>query len=327
LVVVAMLVARAGFAEPSVQNLRVEVRCAYYLATPRHGMQLTVDGVPQAGVVDLAYSEYTDSDGNLQSTAHADHVGFDVAPGTHHLVLETPDCAPVAQDVAIAPDHFATLTGRMAISNGWLQGPVGAPNGWGVLVGGFYAQAPSSSGINTDDETEWAANPAPTEGLLLGLSFERRFLALGFDWGIGGGTESGIALSTAHDMQPESSAFTQSYLHMMWRGRIGARLPLGMVSLAAGSGLGAEIWISTAATYANKNDYDLGLWDAIGGFFLPMWASVTFKPSCGFGIEALGSYDVHPLATSADAFSLGVGLVYQPSRSCDAPVGITTTAL
>jgi hypothetical protein len=324
LVVVAMLLARAGFADPSIQNLRVAVRCAYYKATPDHGLQLTVDGVPQPGVVNYSFSDYTDNDGNLQTVSHVDDVGFNVAPGTHHLVLATPDCVPDERDVAISATQMTNLRGRMVLSNSWLGGTVGSPNGWGLFVGGFYAYTPSSSGINSDDYTSWSAGPGSSDGVLFGLSFERRYLALGFDWGIGGGSISGNATSIDSEAPPESTGFTQSYLHMMWRGRIGARLPLGMVSLAAGSGLGAEISISTTTTFTNPDAGDLGIWDAIGGFFLPMWATATFKPFCNGGIEAIATYDVHPFATSADAFSLGLGFVYQPSRSCNEPVGITT---
>jgi hypothetical protein len=321
LVVMAGLAAGAHVAHADPANVHVAVSCAYYVATPDTGLQLRVDGAPQPGTVDYAVSSNVDSDGNLETSVTPSGASFSVAPGPHHLELATPDCTTDERDLTIGA--ATTISGRLAIANSSLRGTVGSPDGFGVVVGGFYSAEPASSGVTDYDATSWTASGFQPKGLWLGVTFERRYFASAFDWDFGGGSVSGTATSVDPETAGEASAYTQSSLYMRGAGRVGARLPLRDVALAAGSGIGAELAMTSAERFANPNGNDLATRDTYGGFFLPMWASVTYKPSCTVGFELLASYDVHPFTPSANGLSFGAGLTYQPSSSCSEPTGIS----
>ncbi len=214
----------------------------------------------------------------------------------------------------------------------WLRGPVGAPDGFGLLLGGFSMSLPRSvaTGSTTfvDDSTPYSIDAAHTSGFLFSTSVERRFLAFAFEtrWGY---TSFHGTVSPA---QGAAGPFAMTGNLLQWgvRLRVGARLPLGNVALAAGSGLGAGMWIVNRATIdptpGNVTSMQGNTPQGVHGVWsVPFWASATLKPSCGWGLQAIASYDVQPTNGEGDALFLGAGLLWQPSASCAEPASIEVT--
>src|SRR5438105_7926045 len=93
IVVVASL--STASAEPlgkRIDNLRVDVSCADYWASPESGLRVTLDGAPQAprDVFDVALVGYS-KHGPVVTYAPSD-IGFAVEPGVHHLAVDAPGC-------------------------------------------------------------------------------------------------------------------------------------------------------------------------------------------------------------------------------------------
>jgi hypothetical protein len=316
-----VVVACAGaYADPA--NVHVSVRCAHYIATPDDGLQLRVDGVPQLGELDVAKASIANPDGTFRYDDDVVGAVFYVAPGRHHFELVTRDCAPIERDVLVSPGGTTLVTGRLAITNPHLLGTVGAPDHLGVIAGVSYGAAPATSGTNVGSESSWTASSSRPKGAWLALTFERRYLAAAFDWDIGATNVSGTTTNIDPMRAPASSEYGQRGWYMRWAGRIGARLPLDVVSLAAGTGLGIELGMPDAPSLEMATAEKLGARESWRGFFVPAWVSVTYKPTCNWGVVALASYDVHPFSTSTDAVSLALGLTFQPSVACSAPTDI-----
>jgi hypothetical protein len=47
-----------------------------------------------------------------------------------------------------------------------------------------------------------------------------------------------------------------------------------------------------------------------------VWAMLTYKPTCSWGVQATVSYEVHPTAIDESAPTLAAGILWQPSRTC-----------
>ncbi|HEX4454368.1 MAG TPA: hypothetical protein VH143_26085 [Kofleriaceae bacterium] len=298
------------------------MRCAHYIATPDDGLQLRVDGVPQLGELDVAKARIANSDGTFGYDDDVVGAVFDVAPGRHRFEIITRDCAPIERDVLVSPGGTTAITGRLAITNAHLLGTVGAPDHLGVIAGVAYGAAPATSGTNVASESSWTASASRPKGAWLALTFERRYLAAAFDWDIGATNVSGTTTNIDPQRAPASSEYEQRGWYMRWAGRIGARLPLEVVSLAAGTGMGLELGMPETPSLEMPTTEDLGARESWRGLFVPVWASVTYKPTCDWGVVALASYDVHPFTTSTDVISLALGLTYQPSAACSAPAEI-----
>lgn len=317
---VAAVAGSAASADPA--NVHVSVRCAHYIATPDDGLQLRVDGVPQLGELDVAKARIANSDGTFGYDDDVVGAVFDVAPGRHRFEIITRDCAPIERDVLVSPGGTTAITGRLAITNAHLLGTVGAPDHLGVIAGVAYGAAPATSGTNVASESSWTASASRPKGAWLALTFERRYLAAAFDWDIGATNVSGTTTNIDPQRAPASSEYEQRGWYMRWAGRIGARLPLEVVSLAAGTGMGLELGMPETPSLEMPTTEDLGARESWRGLFVPVWASVTYKPTCDWGVVALASYDVHPFTTSTDVISLALGLTYQPSAACSAPAEI-----
>jgi hypothetical protein len=317
------MAATVGRADPA--RLHVAVRCAHELATPDDDLQLRVDGVPQLGTTEHVQAAPRDPSSAFYYTDDVAGGTFTLAPGHHRLQIATPDCAPIERDVLISPGGSTTISGRLAVTNPRLLGTVGAPDHLGVIAGFFYAAAPATSGTDADKESSWTASSARPIGGWLGLTFERRYLAAAFDWDIGATDVSGVTTNIDPQRAAESIAYTQRGWYMRWAGRVGARLPLHDVALAAGTGLGLELGMPEAAQLEMPTMEDLGARESWRGFFVPVWGSVTYKPVCDFGFVALASYDVHPFAIGSDAVSFAIGATYQPSSACSQPAAVTVT--
>ena len=53
-----------------------------------------------------------------------------------------------------------------------------------------------------------------------------------------------------------------------------------------------------------------------GDVYVPVWASLTVKPACNFGVQLLASYDVVPGQAVEDRVTIAAGLMFQPSNAC-----------
>jgi hypothetical protein len=59
--------------------------------------------------------------------------------------------------------------------------------------------------------------------------------------------------------------------------------------------------------------------------YLPVWASATIKPTCNWGAQVTGQYDVHPSSMTTNDVQITAGILYQPSDSCSEPAGVGVT--
>ena len=321
--VAVSLAASAARADPA--NVEVVVRCAHYLATPEDGLLLSVDGVPQFGTTKVVKPYVADLDAVLRSYDDVAGVEYSIAPGHHHLELVTHECARIERDVTIWPGASTTITGRLVVVNPRLCGTVGAPDHLGLVAGVSYGAAPATSGTDGETASSWTASSQRPKGGWLALTWERRYIAAALDWDIGLTSVSGTTTNIDPMRAPDSSTYTQTGWYMRWAGRVGVRLPLHDVALAAGTGLGLELGVPGHTTLDMPTTEELTAREPWRGFFVPVWASVTYKPACNFGVVALASYDVHPLAISSDAVSIGLGVTYQPSSACSEPAGLAVS--
>ncbi len=100
--------------------------------------------------------------------------------------------------------------------------------------------------------------------------------------------------------------------------RFGGRVARDRYALAAGAGLSAGLWTATivADPEASGATFDWGV---------PVWSSLTIKPSCGMGVQALASYDVRPGDLEASSLELALGLQWQPSEACSEAPGLAVS--
>jgi len=320
-------------------NLRVGLRCAESFQTPAAGLRVTLDGSAQPLPPAQINGENwfgTDAKGRLIGGWIPTDVGYVAPPGAHHLRVETPDCVPEERDVVVSPAYAERVDGRMRVASPMLEGPVGAPDGFGLLLGGYTTPYPESlrSGVRTTlgDSTAFAIDPTSAQGFWLSTSFERRYFALALDTTIGGGHLSGSvrALQSAPAGMPGSPPsavpFTGSFLDFGLALRVGARLPLRYATLEAGSGIGGDLWATIDANDASTGAPNMtvaeGAQGLSGALYVPLWASTTVKPFCGVGVQGLASYDAEPSNGWHGGVALGVGLLLQPSASCSEPAGV-----
>jgi hypothetical protein len=305
-------------------NLRVGVNCAYYFATPETGLNVSVDGALArfADVNGVNVTSY-DKHGNESVTWEPTDVSFDVAPGHHHITLNAPGCAADEHDVDIAQFGPTFMSGRLAIDEPELMGAVGSPDGLGFTVGyyqtSFAAQTGTTSGIG--EPTAYSSAGATLQGVMVGTTFERRHLAVAVDMMFGLGSTTGTMQQAG--IPSTVAAYNDSIFDSRVEARVGYRLPMRSVELAAGTGIGVDIAFQDGTAVHPQANADMpptgGDFDA----YVPLWASLTFKPTCGFGVQASASYDVRPTDTQNDDLSIMLGVVLQPSAACREPVGVT----
>jgi len=298
-------------------NLRVDVNCADFWATPDSGLDVRIDGAEAPGgevnsALAIAYTKH----GNPYLTTVPTDVGFSVAPGTHHLSIGAPGCAPLDTQISLGPVMPAFVSGRLPISDDSLLGPTGAPDGLGILLGAYSATRGAHVSTNDLGDSTYAWNDIQTTGGLLSMSYEHRRFLFGYDLMVGTGSASG----TSTTMDPFGggssgpSPFTASELQLGNRLRVGVRLPERTYALAAGTGVGGDAYITTSGLTGAGGDFD---------FYVPLWASLTIKPSCSWGVEVLASYDVHPTSMAESAPELAAGLQWQPSAACSEQPGLS----
>lgn len=312
-------------------NLRISLACADTFLTPENGLQVSLDGAP-IEPVGTNYQSYlwTDTDGNLSAGSAPTDVGFLVAPGHHHLRIESPDCTVDDRDLDVAGNYADFVSGRLPIARDELRGPTGAPNGFALALGAVSMPYPNSSRTGTDlFQTSYALDPASSTGVWLSLGIERRHLAIWLDDTIAWGPMTGRVWAAPGSLTGSQGmySFTANNLEFGMAARIGARLPLGSLALAAGTGLGGttDIMTSSKVDTGSAPNYTApsGPSGASAAWYVPMWAAATIKPSCSWGIQAVASYDIEPLE---DGFPGGLevlaGAEWQPNDACSEPVGV-----
>lgn len=306
-------------------NLRVDLRCADFWATPANGLQVTVDGVapPSTGI--NGANMLVEGRHGAYETWVATDIGYDIAPGEHHLVLAAPGCASEQRDFATSPGAPTIVQGRLAISDPSLLGTTAAPNGIGVTLAGIAGLMPVRTGVTTlgTTVTGYTTNAMTTKGISLSTSYEhRRFAAAvdaAFAWGGSSGTLHAISQQIAGSPDPGPVPYTDTVLEMRTAARVGMRVPMGSVALSAGSGLG----LTSLGHIAGQSAYNISVVIPPDGLdlevFVPVWAGVTYKPSCNLGMQVLASYDLYPGNTANDGVTLTAGLIVQPSYACSEP--------
>jgi len=294
-------------------NLELSIACADEPATPAGGLTVTADGLPQIArrVDDLWSAEASTS--------------YLLAPGRHHIQISVPGCAPSAFDVDAFPDQVQHASGRLAVSDWSLAGPVGAPNGFGTAFGAWLARGPSGTSTNYFGQTATFDGAHGGEGGFVSFSHERRNLVMAWDLGFAtapiSGTEAGPSVFGSEAPQ----SFTGTAYMSTAQYRVGARVPLEELSLAAGTGIGLDWWIQSTALTGSQTT---GLFAPDGvdaTFYFPMWATATIKPTCNWGAQVMGQYDVHPTAMTTNGVEIMAGLIYQPSDACSESAGVAVT--
>lgn len=313
--------AHVAFAEPS-GNLRVDVHCADYWATPERGLAVTIDGRPErasatngttlaAVAIDangLASGPYT--------TWEPTDVGFEVTPGAHRLTVEAPGCRSVERDIWVDAQGPSFVSGRLPIDDASLAGTVGAPDGLGLSLGAWRQRLPMPP--TSALMTRYEYDDASMIGGSFTFSYERRYFAFAVDTAIGRAQLHGVATYVGANpgvFSDTSSTFTGSVFESRLALRAGVRAPLRSVALAAGSGLGGSVRMTSAtldhaATRAMPPD------DVAPSWFVPLWAALTLKPACDWGAQVLAQYEVHPTSAADNHSIVGAALVWQPSRAC-----------
>ncbi len=291
-------------------NLRLSIACGdVWPSTPDDGLDVQVDGAS--------------IDADLVSGRGA---GYVVEPGHHHVQLSVPGCAPSTFDFDADAIHSTHADGRLVLDDWWRGGTAGSPNGFGMTIGAWFEPTPGgATGDSVFNQTETYDSGNMSGGAYLSFSHERRFFVTATDIAVAGGSTSGVVSGGggAQSAQP----FTASVFENRYQFRVGGRLPLRYASLAAGTGIGFEWWITSGQLAPPNNTSSLFAPDGPdASFYLPMWASATVKATCDWGVQALAQYDVHPSAMDTNGFSFGAGIIYQPSASCSEAPGVRVTS-
>jgi hypothetical protein len=192
-------------------------------------------------------------------------------------------------------------------------------DGWGLSFGEFSTPFPGAPSGTSGDvfPTAYTADVPALQGGWISISDVNGSTELGFDMRVGGTSYSGIAMNTQQRTVPV--AYTGTYSGAAAAFRVGKRVAWSDFALAAGVGLGGAVWISMAphtdptapieATFVEPGQ------GAVTDLYAPVWASLTFKPSCSWGVQGLAEYDVRS-NTDESSPSLSLGLIWQPATAC-----------
>jgi len=154
-------------------NLRIGLTCAESFATPDDGLRVSIDGVNQAsiGINSVGYRHPVPTE-----------VGFDVAPGHHQISIDAPGCERETREFDVAQVGPTYITGRLAISDSSLLGPVGAPDGFGFAFAGFLSSRPAvTNATNTSafGSSTYSLDPSSLDGVMLPMAYPRARAATG----------------------------------------------------------------------------------------------------------------------------------------------------
>jgi hypothetical protein len=313
-------------------NVRVAAFCAERttVLTPEDGLRVFLDGKSDAekplkpNVVTTMGTQTVNNRTVPVMMQEVTDVGFIVPPGPHRLVIRAPDCEPVDNEIMVSATHAKNVTADMAVSSGSLEGPTGAPAGFAWLLGGYGMTMPKQllfkpTVVDIDGDAGTKLGGAG----LLGFTYEHRYFTTGFLYGVGSGSYSGHVNDTSVPAGEYGGKFpfTGSSFQNMIELRAGVRLPLRYLALMAGSGIGGSMWINsykvdTSGTPSGKipaTNLEGGidvLWD------IPLWAAIDIKPTCDFGFQVGGAYNVQPTNMDGSNVMVHAGLLWQPAPAC-----------
>ena len=343
----SILLATSGraFADPaSLPPITLHAAIACAKAAPRRlttGLALNVDGAAGASDEGRRRSDAVSRRRRQLDTSAPRHpdVGYALAPGPHHLTFAAGGCAADERDIVIPPSGGLAASGRLAIDDPQLLGNAGAPNGWTHVVGAYATSMPALSSMSTTASgVRYATDATTIKGAQLSATWERRHLLLGVDLEIGEGKSVGskTSTSTPDGYSPSagnvSTAYAANVIQVGDRARIGVRFPLHDLAIAGGIGFGFNTWYQSTTPFgthsANGANGTTAASAAIAttvlddDWYVPAWASLTYKATCTWGVQVNASYDVRPTDFGDSALTFGAGLVYQPSDACSEPAGV-----
>jgi hypothetical protein len=305
-------------------NLRLSIACAETWVTPDDGLTVSVDGQaidPQR--LNGHYNNYVDNDGNDNQVWNATDTGYLLQPGSHHVQIASPGCAPSEFDMTADPAHASHASGRLALDDSSLMGPVGAPNGFGFTAGMWFGNAPMGPTSNSVFNQTAAFDSGHSEtGAFLSLSREHRNVVYAVDFAFASGAVSGTVSGQNVFGTTGGQQFTGTAFDSMDQLRVGARLPLRYVALEAGSGVGLDWWTTSSTLVGSQTTSYFAPSGIDASFYLPVWAAATIKPTCDWGLQVMGQYDVHPTSMDTNGIAIAAGVMYQPSASCSEAPGV-----
>jgi len=270
------------------EHVRVTVNCTEwgFVSPSQEGLELRVDGVaPSAVGEDTTWANDTDG---VAVVTGASGVGYEVAPGHHHLDLRTPDCAG-STDVDV--NGPLTLTGWLTPTDDRLRGTAVLNEGYTLSLGSYFAWR-SSTGYGDDTE----------QGAQLSLAVETRHFTTECEANHGNCSQSTVVVLDQMYGRGATSVWGSAL-------RIGKRFAYRDVAFSGGVGIGADM--------VAGSDWH---------FFTPVWATLEYKPFCDWGVEATGTYEIHPTAWAENAPIFGAGVMWQPSGACSEPKRLESQA-
>jgi hypothetical protein len=291
-------------------NLRVSVACADFNALPDKGLELTVDGVEAKPLgVNVTTTHYRKtnfenwSDEMVARDVDTD-VGFQVAPGPHHVTVGAPGCERRAIDVVAVADRAEVIIGRLPITDAELAGNAAAPDGHGLVLGAIAVAAIHGPATNGE---RYVYDPHMGFGGWVSLLANKRGFALAADLAFTTNVAEGMTVDI-----PNGDHFSGREYRVTTMLRAGKRYAIRDVAVGFGTGLGLDSWLMKGNFYGPTGVSP----EADASWFLPMWSTVTYKPSCDWGIQALAQYDFHPTSSDSTGFTFGAGLVLEASAAC-----------
>jgi len=194
-----------------------------------------------------------------------------------------------------------------------------AADGWGLAFGAFSTPFPGATGGTSGSvfPTSYTADVPALEGFWFSSSRADGSTELAFDMRVGGTSYAGTARNT--EMNTQTVGYTGTYIGTAGAIRLGKRIAWDDFALAAGIGIAGAVWTSTIthtdpgapieATFVEPGP------GATVDLYAPVWASLTVKPSCNWGVQALAEYDVRE-DTDRSTPSLSLGMIWQPATAC-----------
>lgn len=182
---------------------------------------------------------------------------------------------------------------------------------------GYFAMSDTAPITVSNDSTFRSlvlGDTALYHGVDLGLgllSLFTRYLAGGVQLGIATASvpvKSAIADGSIGAIQPSA---TVNAFHL--EVPVGVRLPLGWVSLVAGSGFEVTGLVIGAAKDAATGFVSTA---SATGTFLPLWGRLTFDPTCGVSIYTDGGYSKLLTGDLSDHYMFAAGLELRMAVTC-----------
>jgi hypothetical protein len=220
----------------------------------------------------------------------------------------------------IDPAHWAELPANERPT--WdpaLHVPTNA-DGWGFSFGAFSTPfpGPTSGTSGSVFPTAYTMDMPALQGLWLSGSRVSGSNELAFDMRMGGTSFSGTAMNTQdHTAQV---GYTGTEISSGGAIRVGKRLAWNSLALAAGGGVGAAMWMATQTQADPQAPIQASFIEPaknlVTDLYAPLWASLTYKPSCTWGVQGLAEYDLRPFDGGTSSPSLSLGLIWQPATAC-----------